>query len=165
MTDLSVPPAKPGFVITGWHFLAMIVAFFAIVIGVDTLFIVKAYSTFSGEVAKNPYELGIAYNNTLAQRRAEAALGWAVNVSESAGHVIVLSFTDRAGKPIDGLAVSGLLERPATEAGRLTVAFKPYGPGLYRTDPIGPGGAWDLSAQGRDAQGHLMEAQKRFVWP
>jgi nitrogen fixation protein FixH len=167
MTDLSVtPPAgKPPFTLNGWHVLAMFVVFFGIIIAVDTLFVVKAYKTFSGEVAANPYETGIAWNRTLAQRRAEAALGWTVNVSEAPNHVIELSVTDRAGKPLDGLTVTGLLERPATEAGRLNVVFKPYGPGLYRTDPIGPAGAWDLSAKARDAQGHLFEAEKRFTWP
>ncbi|HJV40493.1 FixH family protein, partial [Caulobacter sp.] len=66
--------------ITGWHVLIGIVLFFAIVIGVDTIFMVQAYRTFSGEVASNPYEAGLAFNRTLAQRQREAALGWSASV-------------------------------------------------------------------------------------
>lgn len=163
MTDIA--PTKPSFTLNGWHVLAMVTAFFLVVIGVDTIMIVKAYSTFSGEVAKNPYEAGLAYNKTLAQRRAEAALGWTVTVSEPADRTILLKVVDRDGKALDGLSVTGALERPATETGKLAVTFTPLGGGLYRAGPIAAGGAWDLSAQARDKAGHLMEAGKRFVWP
>ena len=166
---MTVAAAKPEFRITGWHVLAIAVGFFAIVIGVDAIFVTAAYRSFSGQVAANPYEAGIAFNKTLAQRRAEAALGWTASVSDSspgAGqHVITLTFTDKAGEPIEDLTVTATLERPATEKGRRSMTFKLVGPGLYRSAPIQAGGAWDLSAQARNAKGDLMEAQERLTWP
>ncbi len=162
---MTAAAAKPPFRLTGWHVLAITVGFFAIVFGVDAFFITAAYRTFSGEVASNPYEAGIAFNKTLAQRRAEVALGWSVRIDETPDHAIALAFTDKAGEPIEDLTVTGLLERPATEAGRQTLAFKLVGAGLYRSAPVHSGGAWDLSATARNAKGDVMEAQRRFTWP
>ncbi|WP_395443682.1 FixH family protein [Caulobacter sp. UC70_42] len=104
--------------ITGWHVLIAVVAFFAVVIGVDTLFMIKAYGTFSGEVASNPYEAGLAFNKTLAQRQREAALGWAASVEKADGGTVVVRLVDKTGAPLDRLSVTGVLERPATETGR-----------------------------------------------
>ena len=58
-----------------------VVAFFALVIAVDVVFMVLAYRTFSGQVASNPYEAGLAFNQTLAQRQREASLGWSAAVT------------------------------------------------------------------------------------
>lgn len=72
MTAAVSSVAKPGPEkgrITGWHVLIAVVLFFGVVIGVDTVFMVKAYSTFSGEVASNPYEAGLAFNKTLSTLR------------------------------------------------------------------------------------------------
>ena len=76
MSTIDTPAPAPGFRLTGWRVLAIFVVFFSVVIGVDTLFSVFALRTFSGEAAKDPYEAGILFNQTLAKRRAEAALGW-----------------------------------------------------------------------------------------
>ena len=162
---LQSTPPRSGFVLTGWHVLAMMVTFFAIVIGVDSIMITQAYRTFSGEVAKNPYEAGLLYNRTLAQRRAEAALGGTVDAQSAPDRSITLRVEDRDHRPIDGLTVTGLLERPATETGRVTLAFRAVGPGLYRSPAAPTGGAWDLSATARNAKGQMMEAQRRFEWP
>ena len=155
-------PAQKG-VITGWHVLIGVVAFFVIVIGVDTLFMVKAYSTFSGEVASNPYEAGLAFNKTLALRQREAALGWTAKVTTSAPDRIEVRLVDRNGAPLDRLSLTGVLERPATETGRQVLNFKPLGGGRYgaaaRLD-----GAWDLRATARDAS-NQFELETRLVAP
>lgn len=161
----AAPAEKPPFTLTGWHVLAMVVAFFAVVIGVDAVMITQAYRTFSGQVAKNPYEAGLAFNRTLAQRRAEAALGWTVTAADTPDRRVALTFTGPDGKPLEGLAVTGVLERPATETGKVTLAFEAVAPGVYRSRPVARGGAWDLSATARNGRGDLMEAQRRFTWP
>ena len=67
-----------GFTLKGWHVLAGMIAFFAIVLAMDAATIVFAYRSFPGESTRNPYEAGLAYNATLARRSREAALGWRV---------------------------------------------------------------------------------------
>ncbi len=152
--------AKP---ITGWHVLIAVVAFFAVVIGVDTLFVIKAYGTFSGEVASNPYEAGLAFNKTLALRQREAALGWTATVLKVDDDTVVIRLVDRAGAPLDRLSLTGVLERPATETGRQVLDFKPLGDGRYqaraRLD-----GAWDLRATARNSRDQF-ELETRLVEP
>ncbi|HWT52168.1 MAG TPA: FixH family protein [Caulobacter sp.] len=149
--------------ITGWHVLIAVVLFFGTVIGVDTLFIVKAYGTFSGEVASNPYEAGLAFNRTLAQRRREAALGWSAGVATPDGKSVVVTIKDRAGQPLDHLSVTGVLERPATETGRQVLNFRPIGQGRYEASARLEG-AWDLRGTARNS-GDMIEIETRLVTP
>lgn len=162
MTD---PVPTPRFTIKGWHVLTGLMLFFGLVIGVDALFITLAYRTFSGEAAKNPYEAGLLYNRTLAQREREAALGWSATIEQAAGEVILVRVADRDGKALEGLRVSGALERPATTRGSRTVRFAAVAPGVYRTEAAPLDGAWDLNVTIRDGDGAVFEAERRLVRP
>lgn len=158
---LKTPPAKGR--ITGWHVLIGMVLFFGTVIGVDTIFMVQAYRTFSGEVASNPYEAGLAFNRTLAQRQREAALGWSASVETPGRKSVVVKVADREGKPLDGLSLTGVLERPATETGRQTLNFRSLGGGRYDASARLEG-AWDLRAVARNAK-DMFEIETRLVEP
>ena len=147
--------------ITGWHVLIGVVAFFALIIAVDVVFMVLAYRTFSGQVASNPYEAGLAFNKTLAQREREAALGWAASVETESAGAVVVRVRDRAGQPLDRLSVTGSLARPATEVGKQVLDFKPLGDGRYRATAK-LDGAWDLRATARDVQ-NAFELEARLV--
>src|SRR3954447_7359564 len=120
--SVSTPAPQAGFRLTGWHFLAMIVGFFLVVIAVDVTFAVLAYRTHPGEVSVTPYEDGLVYDRKIAQQRAQEALGWRAAAGAEQGRVVVL-LQDRAGRPLGGLVLAGKLERPATEAGRITPRF------------------------------------------
>jgi nitrogen fixation protein FixH len=163
---MSVTTLRPrrSFRITGWHFLAMIVGFFAVVIGVDVTFAVLAYRTHPGEVSVTPYEDGLIYDKKIAQMRAQAALGWRAAAGPEAGKVVVL-VEDAAHRPLSGLTLTGKLERPATEAGRLTPRFVEVAPGRYEAAEKGLKGAWDLTAEARDRAGHSFELERRLTWP
>ena len=75
MTAPSRPPRAP-FTVKGWHVAAGVVAFFAVVIGVDAAFLTLAYRTHPGQVAPRPYEAGLLYNTELERLRVQEALGW-----------------------------------------------------------------------------------------
>ncbi|WP_421738189.1 FixH family protein [Caulobacter sp.] len=160
--SVPVPPPEKGR-ITGWHVLFAVVAFFAVVIGVDTFFMIKAYGTFSGEVASNPYEAGLAFNRTLALRQKEAALGWTATVETPRPGVVALRMKDKAGQPLTTLSLTGTLERPATETGRQVLDFKPTGDGWYQASAK-LDGAWDLRATARNARDQF-EIETRLVAP
>jgi len=149
--------------LTGYHVLAMVVTFFLVIIGADIFFSVLAYRTFSGEVASNPYEAGLAFNRTLAQRRREAALGWSAQVATPRPGVVALRVKDKTGAPLSRLSLTGVLERPATETGRQVLTFEPAGDGWYIA-PARLAGAWDLRAQARNGQ-DLLEIETRLVAP
>lgn len=155
---------RRSFRFTGWHFLAIIVGFFAVVITVDVSFAVMAYRTFPGEVSVTPYEDGLLYNKKLAQIAAQKQLGWKAAAAAEPG-AVVLIVEDAGGRPVRGLSVSGKLERPATESGRINAAFRETRPGRYEAAIGRETGAWDLSAEARDRAGHLFMAERRLMWP
>ena len=154
----------PAFQVRGWHVAAGVCAFFAVVIGVDTSFAVMAYKTFPGQVSVTPYEDGLVYDRHITQMRAQERLGWRAGAEAGAG-TVVLAFADRDGRPLQGLAVTAKLERPATETGRITPRFREIAPGRYEA-PVGAiRGAWDVSAQARDRAGAVFVAERRLTWP
>lgn len=163
MTHVIDP--RPGFRLTGWHVLAIVVTFFGVVIAVDVAMAVYAYKTFPGEVSVTPYEDGVAYNKTLAQLAAQEKLGWKVGIAPEQSRALEVEFRDRDGKPLDGLTLTGKMERPATETGRLTPKFKAIGPGYYQADLKPVSGAWDVTIHARNAKGDLFVAERRVTWP
>lgn len=164
MTTITESSGRPApFRITGWHVLIATVLFFGVVIAVDTLFIVTAYRTFSGQVASNPYEAGLAFNRTLAERQRQSALGWSAQVDGADGRAVIIRMVDAEGQPLDGLSVVGVLERPATEAGRQVLSFTPLGRGRYRANAR-LDGAWDLSATARSPKASFS-LEARLVSP
>lgn len=167
MTELmtmSPPRGRKPFALTGWHVLAMIVAFFAVVIAVDVGFTVMAVRSFPGEVSKTPYEDGLRFNRRRAQLDAQAALGWRVQVETGALGVVRARFVDRVGRPVSGLLVTGTLERPATDAGEMRLGFREIAPGLYEGVAPAKRGGWDLSLIARAPSGERFEAESRLSW-
>jgi nitrogen fixation protein FixH len=156
--------ARSGFRITGWHVLALIVGFFVLVIGVDVTFAVLAVRTFPGEVAVTPYEDGLLYNRKLAQIARQEKLGWRAAAAAEPGRIVV-ELRDAKGAPLPGLSVTGALERPATETGHKTLAFREVAPGVYAAEPGALAGAWDLTAVAVDRAGRRFEAERRLMWP
>lgn len=150
-----------GFRIKGWHVLVAVLAFFAVVIAVDATFLVAAYRSHPGQVSVTPYEDGLAYNRAVAQRRAQAALGWRATAATESGAVAV-EIADNQGRAVSGLKLTGVMLRPATEVGEIALAFTEITPGRYRA-PVRPApGAWDLQV---DAAGKPFHAERRLTWP
>jgi len=164
---MNVHAAKP-FQLKGWHVLLILVAFFGAVIAVNVGFAVQAYGTFPGEVTAKPYEEGLAFNRTLAQRAEERALGWRATVQATMTQVgrtqLRVTVMGADGEPVRGLSLLGRLERPATEAGALSTTFHETGAGTYDAYLPDTPGAWDLTLRGTDRAGQPFEARRRMVW-
>jgi len=160
MTAHAAP--KP---ITGKHVLWGVILFFAVVIGLDTLFTVWAVRSFPGEVSETAYEDGLKYNRTIEARQAQAALGWTAEVEagEQPGAVRV-RLAGPNGVGLEGLRVSARLERPATAAETHALTLRQVAPGLYEGAVAAGRGAWDLAIVARDARGNRFEAERRLVW-
>lgn len=158
----NVLPA-PAFRLTGWHVLAGVSAFFAIVVGIDTSFLVVAYRSHPGEVSVTPYEDGLLYNQRIAQLEAQSRLGWGATAQAGPGEV-VMAFQDRRGAPLRGLRINGRLERPATESGRIELTFIEAGPGRYVARTGAAAGAWDLTATAQAPDGARFIAERRLTW-
>lgn len=158
------PHSKPPFTIRGWHVAAGVVGFFALVIGVDSAFLVMAYRTHPGQVATRPYEAGLVYNAELERQRAQQALGWRA-AAEARPDGVTVVLQDRDGKPLSGLRVSATLQRPATEQGRAVLALTETAPGRYVGGRAGLSGAWDTRVEVLGKPGQSFVAERRLTWP
>lgn len=159
-----VPEARPPFVVKGWHVAAGVVAFFAVVIGVDSVFLTLAYRTHPGQVAPRPYEAGLIYNAELERQRAQTAQGWRAAAEAGPDGVTVL-MQDRDGAPLRGLTVIATLQRPATEHGRSVLTLTETAPGRYGAARAGLSGAWDTRIEARADSGPVFIAERRLTWP
>ena len=161
--NAPVPTARPAFTIKGWHVGAAVVAFFVLVIGVDAGFLVMAYRSHPGQVAARPYEAGLIYNTELRRLRAQEELGWRAGAEARAGGLEVL-LRDRDGRPLTGLRVSAILQRPATERGRAGLRLRETAPGAYAADHV-LSGVWDVRIEAAGATGQRFVAERRLTWP
>lgn len=159
MTDLTQPPR---FTIKGRHVLVAFVLFFGLIAAVDALFISLALRTFSGQVAKNPYEAGLLYDRTLQQRAAQAELGWTATLAAVGDGAVELVVTDRTGRGVDGLTLNATLKRPATEVGARALRFTARGEGRYVADAE-LSGAWDAIVVATGPNGERFAAERRLV--
>ncbi|NEX92513.1 FixH family protein [Caulobacter sp. 17J65-9] len=157
--------SKREFKLTGWHVLGCLVLFFGAVIGVDTVFTVMAVRSHPGETSATAYEDGLAYNRTLEQHAAQAALGWTATAAAVEPGVVTVRVRDADGRPLTALKLTGTLRRPATDAGSHEVVFQRDGDGGYRGEAPKVKGAWDLTFVARDAHGHVFQAERRLLWP
>lgn len=129
--DDSAP--QSGFRLKGWHVLAVLIGFFAVVFTVNGIFITSALNTFPGEEATRAYVRGLAYNEVIEARRAQAELGWSAAVNLADGQVLV-RVTDEAGDPVRGLDLEGDLRRPGDPSRDLALAFHEIRDGVYAAD-------------------------------
>lgn len=162
--SLAPHPSRAPFRLNGWHVLAGVTAFFAVVVAVDVSFMVMAIRTFPGQVSVTPYEDGLLYNRHIAQLEAQDRLGWRAAAGAEPGQVAI-EFRDRDGRPISGLRITGRLERPATETGRIALRFAEAGAGRYLAPAGRIDGTWDLTAEARGSQGAAFVAERRLTWP
>ena len=156
-----------SFTLTGKHVLAIFVGFFSVVIIANAIFITLAVKSFPGEQEKKSYLQGVHYNERIAERDAQNALGWtaelAVIKSEDDNHSIDLNFRSPAGTPLSGLSVNGSVARPASDESDMAISFEEISAGLYRAEAPVSSGVWRLQATARRESGDQFELEKRLT--
>ncbi len=158
------------FRIRGWHVLAMMLGFFGFVIAVNVVFATIAVRSFPGEDVRRSYLQGIQYNDTLAQRREQAALGWQANaalLSSVDGATLEVELRDRDGAPINGANLTGEMQWPTTDSFDRATTFVARGDGRYvaQLGDLHPG-RWRLRARAERGAGSLdFEAELTWANP
>ncbi len=123
-----------------WVFVGM----FAVVTSVNAVMIWFALTTFTGLDHGDPYGRGIAYNDVLAEERAQARLGWAAAVLADADG-LDLRVEDRLQQPLDGAVVSARVRRPVDAGLDFDAVLEPTAAGQYHADIDWPArGQWDV---------------------
>jgi len=150
--------------VRGWHVLAGMLAFFGAIIAVNVAFAVIAVRSFPGEDVRRSYLQGLRYNDTLASRRTQDALGWRVAAFFEDGRVVV-SLRAASGAPVDAAVVSGALQRPTDARLDRALAFEQIGAGRYAA-PAGrlAPGHWRLRGRG-ERGGEARDFEAELTWP
>lgn len=146
--SMAVSP-KP---ITGKHVLVSLLAFFGVIITVNLTMAYLANSTWSGLIVKNGYVASQSFDKDLARSKAQDALGWTVEMTHTLDRVR-FTFADHAAAKIEGLAITGQLERPTTDRDDQSLTFTTIGAGVYTSPVKLAPGIWELEieAKGKDA--------------
>lgn len=132
--------------VRGWHVLVLVVAFFAVTIGVNATFITLALRTHPGEDVPKSYLQGLSYNDTLARRHAQAELGWTARVNV-VGEELLIEVRDAAGQPVSGLVLEGAMNHPTDTSRDCPLTFRETRSGLYRVGlPCADSGQWHVRA-------------------
>lgn len=154
----------------GWHVLVMLLAFFGVTIGVNSIFVSYALSTFAGEDVDQPYMKGLDYNKTIAAHLAQQKLGWTATLAASRDGTkavsIELRVEDRGKLAVNGLDVGVTMRHPTNAHLDRDVKLLPKGDGLYQATlaNVMPG-QWDVIAEGALNGQPSFEAKRRILLP
>ncbi len=138
--------------VTGRLVLVSLLAFFAVVIGVNVVMMTLAISTMPGTEVESPYLAGIKYNGEITSARAQAERGWRLTSHVARGIdgrvAVTVEARDRAGVPLAGLAMSLRLARPTDSRADHAVVLTERSGGTYvgeAADVVA--GIWDLELE------------------
>jgi nitrogen fixation protein FixH len=144
--------------LTGGKVLAMLVAFFGVVMGVNFTMMKLATLTLPGTDVDSAYAASLAYENEIAAAREQDARNWKVDAhlarDANGGAALEVEARDGNGRPLTGLQFTSRLERPTDRRADRAIELSAAGGGRYRGNgsAIGPG-QWELvlesEAQGR----------------
>jgi nitrogen fixation protein FixH len=133
--------------VTGRTVLVCLVAFFAVVTGVNAIMIRAAVSTFGGVETKSAYEAGLAMPREIAAVEAQDALRWQVNAtvsSEPRATLIKVTATDAAGRPLTGMEATASLQHPTDARADHVVSLEREAPGTFAGHTERLSGQWVL---------------------
>jgi len=148
--------------------LAMLIAFFGIVIGVNVTMAKLAIKTLPGTDVDSAYTASLGYEKEILAARDQSARNWKVDahIERLAGGAALLQVEarDRDGRPVTGLKFQGRFERPTDKRADLAIALAEVGIGIYRgrLDAVAPG-QWDLVLEGDNASGRMFLSKNRVL--
>lgn len=153
----------------GGHVLVGLIAFFAAIVAINVAFAIIAVRTFPGEDERRSYIQGLRYNDVLAERRAQAALGWRARSELTpipSGARLLVRLSDRSGAPVVDASIDAVLRWPPHENGDRALRFSALGGGVYAAD-LGalPSGRWDLRGRAQDPYGRALNFEAELTWP
>ena len=148
----------------GWVPLTFI-GLFLIVVAVNGVLVYFASVSWSGLETRDYFAKGIAYNQTLAEARAQAALGWRLEGRFTEGRVEA-TLRDAGGAALDGAEVRVRFVRPTREGYDREAALQGEGGGVYGAPMVLPlAGQWDMRLVAHRDGRDYRQIQRIYVTP
>ena len=134
--------------LTGRMVLLCLVAFFAVVGGVNAVMVMAAVSTFGGVETRNAYAAGLAFASEEAAAQAQEDRHWRVSATlrhlPDGATAVELAARDKADRPLAGLDATVSLIHPTDRRLDHPVALRTAGFGRYAGSSTPAPGQWDL---------------------
>ncbi len=138
-----------------------------LVVAVNGVLLFLAIDTWTGLETHDSYRKGIEYNKALAGAKAQAALGWTMDLAFVAGGSggregdLTATFRDGGGEAVTDLEVEARMIRPTHEGYDTTAALKDRGGGLYGAGITLPlPGQWTVRVHARRGGDTFQASQK-----
>ena len=147
---------------TGWHFLIIIVTFFAVIISVNVFMAWSAVSTWTGLVVKNTYDASQEYNGKLAVTRNQIAMGWKGNVIFS-DKTVIFTFLDGNGEPLETEDVAVNINRPVGMDGEIKMSMNRLEDGSYSVPADLASGQWNVFVRATFADQPAFDHYARLI--
>ena len=157
----------------GWWYPWLFVGAFGIIIAVNGTMAFFAVDTWTGLETKNYYQKGQEFNEAIAQKAAQAKLGWTAHAQfvpmatedNPRKGLIHLNFADAEGQGVGALEIQATAVRPTSEGHDQPLTFSARGKGLYVAAIDFPlPGQWELRATAKRAEEVFM-LRTRFQVP
>ncbi len=131
----------------GTWVLVIFVAFFGLIVAVNSVFIYNALSTHSGVITEDPYRKGLAYNDVLSAAKSQPKLTETIAYEKG---VLRWTALDQNGQSLDA-TVTAKLVRDVKDGHDFDVELNKVNSGTYEA-------ALDLPLKGR------WSVQIKAVW-
>ncbi len=137
---------------TGKHMLAIMLAFFGVVLAANMTMVYFAQSSWTGLVVKNSYVASQVFNEKTAALVASESADVHPVVSFAAG-TLQVTLRTRAGEAVSAHGVKVTLGRPSHEGEDRTVELLQNGPGVFGIAQSLGAGQWTGTVSA-DVPGH-----------
>lgn len=121
--------------LTGRKFLVILLATFGIVFGVNGYMVAQSVKTFRGDDTENAYLQGADFNQALARRSRQLAVGWKASIDAQrarGGEVrITVAVVSRDDRPVANLRLGGKLKHPSDANRDRGLSFREQQAGIY----------------------------------
>jgi nitrogen fixation protein FixH len=155
-----IPTATSEF--TGRHLVAIMLAFFGVVIAVNVTMAVLANTSWTGLVVKNSYVASQEFNEKAAEEKAQAALGY-VPALRIEGAALTYAIADAAGASVPIVAASATFHRPVTTRQDTRVAFAIDPRGIARGEAVLGDGVWIMELTADIGAAHPWRDMRRIL--
>jgi nitrogen fixation protein FixH len=142
-------------------------AFFAVVAGVNAVMMSAAILTMPGVDVRSAYETSQNFNGEIARMQTQTERGWQAQARVARSNeatVVTLTLRDPSGAPVTGLSVEARLQHPASQREDRQVSLVESESGRYAgTIPAVHTGAWTLAVEAQRDGTRLFTSRSRVL--
>ena len=158
---------RPPREVTGSMMFALMVGFFAVIIGVNAFMAHEALSTFGGLETDSSYKAGQMFEHDVAMAEAQDARHWQVDAKVASAvdgdAVLDIAARDASGAPLTGMTATAVFARPTNQRLDRTVSVNEDAPGHFHGSADISAGQWDLIIELSRQGERVFRSKNRIV--